>query len=40
MTENIRICFQNAERQVGIFSQLVQWTPFLLVVQIFVFENL
>jgi len=31
-TETIRTCFQNAERQVRMFSQRIQWTPLLLVV--------
>jgi len=39
MTEAIRTCVENAERQVQMFSQLVQWTPLLLVISIFECEN-
>jgi len=28
-TETIRTCVENAERQVRMFSQCVQWTPWL-----------
>jgi len=38
-TDAILTCVENAERQVGIFSQLVQWTPLLLVISIFACEN-
>jgi len=31
-TETIRTCVQNAERQVRMFSQRIQWTPLLFVV--------
>jgi len=31
-TETIRTCVQNAERQVQMFSQRIQWTPLLPVV--------
>jgi len=27
-TDTIRTCVENAERQVRMFSQCVQWTPF------------
>jgi len=32
MTETISTCVQNAERQVRMFSQRIQWTPLLLAV--------
>jgi len=32
-------CGENAERQVRMFSQRVQWTPLLLVVSVFACEN-
>jgi len=38
-TETIRTCVENAERQVRMFSQRVQWTPLLLVISIFACEN-
>jgi len=38
-TETIRTCVENAERQVRMFSQRIQWTPLLLVVSIFACEN-
>jgi len=31
-TEKIRTCVQNAERQVRMFSQHIQWTPLLCTV--------
>jgi len=31
-TDTIRICVQNAEGQVRMFSQRIQWTPLLLVI--------
>jgi len=34
-TETIRTCVENAEQQVRMFSQRVQWTPLLLVISIF-----
>jgi len=34
-TDAICTCIENAERQVRMFSQLVQWTPLLLVVSMF-----
>jgi len=40
MTETIRTCVQNAERQVRMFSQRIQWTPLLLVVYMFACENM
>jgi len=39
MTEAICTCVENAERQVRMFSQHVQWTPLLLVISIFQCEN-
>jgi len=38
-TEAIRTCVENAERQVQMFSQRLQWTPLLLVISIFACEN-
>jgi len=38
-TETIRTCVENAEWQVRMFSQRVQWTPLLLVISIFACEN-
>jgi len=38
-TDTIRTCVQNAELQVQMFSQRIQWTPWLLVVSIFACEN-
>jgi len=40
MTETIRTCVENAERQVRMFSQRVQWKPLLLVISIFACENM
>jgi len=39
-TETIRTCIQNAERQVRMFSQRIQWTPLLLVVYMSACENM
>jgi len=38
-TDAIRTCVENAEGQVRMFSQRVQWTPLLLVVSMFACEN-
>jgi len=38
-TDVICNCGGNAERQVQRFSQLVQWTPLLLVISIFACEK-
>jgi len=38
-TDVIHTCVENAERQVRMFSQRVQWTPLLLVISIFACEN-
>jgi len=38
-TDAIRTCVENAERQVRMFSQRVQWTPLLVVVSMFACEN-
>jgi len=38
-TETIHTCVENAERQVRMFPQRVQWTPLLLVISIFTCEN-
>jgi len=38
-TETIRTFVQNAERQVRMFSQRIQWTPLQIVVSIFACEN-
>jgi len=37
--ETIRTCVQNAERQVRMFSQRIQWTPLPPVVSISTCEN-
>jgi len=39
MTDANRTCVENAERQVRMFSQRIQWTPLLLVISIFACEN-
>jgi len=39
MTDAIRTCVENAEQQVRMFSQRIQWTPLLLVVSMFACEN-
>jgi len=38
-TDAIRTCVENAERQVRMFSQRVQWTPLLPAISIFACEN-
>jgi len=38
-TGAIRTSVENAERQVQMFSQRIQWTPLLLVISIFACEN-
>jgi len=38
-TDAIRTCVENAERQVRMFSQRIQWTPLLLVISNFACEN-
>jgi len=38
-TDAILTCVENAERQVRMFSQRVQWTPLLLVVSMFACEK-
>jgi len=38
-TDAICNCGENAEQQVRMFSQRVQWTPLLLVVSTFACEN-
>jgi len=38
-TDEICNCGENAEQQVRMFSQRVQWTPLLLVVSVFACEN-
>jgi len=38
-TETIRICVEDAGRQVRMVSQHVQWTPLLLVISISACEN-
>jgi len=40
MTDAIRTCVENAERQVRRFSQRVQWPPSLLVISMFACENM